>query len=171
MGLIKRSGILFNKSARLFGRLEDILLVLIVVMMILLAGYQIILRNFFDSGISWSDPLLRIAVLWVGLLGAMAATRDNNHIKIDLITKGVPEMGRRVIESISHLFSAAVCGIIAYHAARFVEMEYQDGMTAFADVPAWACEIIMPIGFGIMALRFFFNFISRAVGFKEEQPA
>ena len=54
---------------------ENGLLVLLLTGMILLAMLQIVLRNGWDTGLSWADPTLRVAVLWVTLLGAMAATR------------------------------------------------------------------------------------------------
>jgi len=38
----------------------------------------------------------------------------------------------------------------------FIGYEYEDGTIAFADVPVWLCQSIMPIGFGVMALRFFY---------------
>ncbi len=52
------------------------------------------------------------------------------------------------------LFTSAVCGLLAYHGARMVRMDYEAGLTAFAAVPAWACELIIPIGFGVSAVRF-----------------
>ena len=38
------------------------------------------LRNFFSIGFAWGDGLTRLAVLWLGLLGALAASRDGRHI-------------------------------------------------------------------------------------------
>ncbi len=61
---------------------------------------------------------------------------------------------------VTDLFSAAICGLISYHAARFVLMEKEEGMIAFGDIPAWWCEIIIPIAFGVMALRFFLFFLA-----------
>ena len=58
-------------------RAEDALLVILLTAMIVLACTQILLRNFFDSGIVWIDPLLRVMVLWLGLVGATVATRHN----------------------------------------------------------------------------------------------
>ena len=49
----------------------------------------------------------------------------------------------------------------------FVLMERADGMTAFAQVPAWVCESIIPIAFGIISIRyflFFFNHCTKLVG-------
>jgi len=146
-----------HKLSRLIHLLEDGLLVLTLGSMIALALTQIILRNLFDTGIEWSDPLLRVLVLWLGLLGAIAATRQNHHISIDVISRLLPKAGRIATGIISNLFSATICAVISYYAARFVMMEYQDGITAFASVPSWLCESIIPFGFGLMALRFLIN--------------
>ena len=68
-------------------RIEDALLVLLLSIMIVLATTQILLRNFFDLGFVWADPLLRVMVLWLGMIGATVATRDNRHIRIDLLSQ------------------------------------------------------------------------------------
>ena len=137
--------------------LENSLLIITLGSMILLALTQIILRNAFGMGLEWSEPLLRVMVLWLGLLGAIAATRKNQHITIDLLSRKLPHKLKAVSCAVSNLFSSAVCGVITYYSIQFVAMEYEDGMIAFANVPAWACEIIIPIGFGLMSLRFFIN--------------
>jgi len=143
------------QSAKLhITRVEGGLLVLMLTGMILLATLQIVLRNFWSTGISWADPTLRVAVLWVTLLGAMAATRDENHIQIDLLTRFLPERLKGYARLVTDLFSAFICGLLAWHGGRFVYFEWQDESILFASVPAWACELIIPIGFGVMTLRF-----------------
>ncbi len=141
------------------ARLESALMALLLTAMIVLASGQIVLRNVWDTGLAWSDPLLRVQVLWLGLLGAMAATRNREHITIDLLSRFLSPQWRRIARLVTDLFSAAVCALIAYHATLFVLMEKEDGMIAFGEVPAWVCEAIIPIGFGIMALRFALAFL------------
>ena len=141
--------------------LEDALLVLLLTAMIFLATAQIVLRNFFDSGISWGDPTLRLLVLWIALLGAMAATRDNNHISIDLLSHFLSPVNRARLQRLTNLFAAIVCMVITWHAARLVMMEKSDGSIIFASVPTWVGELIIPLGFGVMALRFLLNSFSR----------
>jgi len=121
--------------------------------MILLAVGQIALRNLFDTSVSWGDPLLRVMVLWIALLGAMAATRANNHIKIDLLSRFLSDRWIRRSNRLTHAFAAVICGIISWHASRFVLFEMEDGITLFSDIPAWICELIIPIAFALMALR------------------
>lgn len=146
-----------KKINNLIHLLEDGLLILTLAAMVLLALSQIILRNVFDTGIEWSEPLLRILVLWLGLLGAIAATKKNHHISIDVITRMLPQNGKLVTSIINNLFSAIICAVICYYSFRFVQMEYEDGIIAFANIPAWLCESIIPVGFGLMTLRFLVN--------------
>ncbi len=143
-----------GRLARMTATIEDGLLVTLLSAMIVLAGSQIVLRNLFDAGLFWADPLLRVAVLWVGLLGAMAATRDDNHITVDILSRVLSERARSAGRVITDLFTSAVCGLLAYHGARMVRMDYEAGFVAFTAVPAWACELIIPIGFGVIAVRF-----------------
>lgn len=136
---------------------EDALLALLLIAMVLLAVAQIILRNVADMGISWSEPSLRLAVLWMTLLGAMAATRRGKHISIDVVSQLVPRRIGSVIQRVTDLFSAGVCGVIAWHAARFVRDEWAAGALALGALPAWIAQIVIPAGFAIIALRFLFN--------------
>ena len=143
-----------KRAIRILHTVEDSLLVTILTAMILLAVSQIALRNLFDTSLSWGDPLLRIMVLWTALLGAMAATRMNNHIRIDLLSRFIPENLYRWVTRFTNLFAASICTIIAWHAYRFVMFEREDGIILFATVPAWVCELIIPIAFATMAIRF-----------------
>lgn len=144
--------------------LEDSVLVGLLLMMILLAVAQIFLRNFADASIVWADPFLRVSVLWIGLLGAMIAARNNQHIAIDIATRYLPDGLARFSAVVLALFTALVCGVVGWYAGIFVLDEYGYGTTAFAAVPAWACEVIMPVAFGLIAMRYLIIAVGVASG-------
>ncbi|MBD3645863.1 MAG: TRAP transporter small permease subunit, partial [Pseudomonadales bacterium] len=83
-------------STRIIHRLENSVLIVALVSMLTMALVQIFLRNFMDSGILWAESFLRILVLWVGVLGAMVATREDNHINIDVVSRYLSRSQRRV---------------------------------------------------------------------------
>ena len=139
---------------RVIHFIEDGLLVALLISMIVLSSGEIVLRNFFDLGIIWIDPLLRVLVLWAGLIGATVASRDNKHIRIDLITRLFSKRIHLFIQVFIGLFSAIVCGIIAWNGARWVLQDFNDKLTAFQGVPSWVLEIIIPIAFGLIAIRY-----------------
>ncbi|MFC1827987.1 TRAP transporter small permease [Thermodesulfobacteriota bacterium] len=136
-------------------RLEDGILVGSLAIIIVMAVTQIFLRNLFESGIIWGNALVRILVLWIGLLGAMVASRDGNHICIDAVTRYLPERVQDAVGFVSEMFTAAVCGIMAYYSLQFVKMEFEYGGMGFARIPSWVCEVIIPVAFAVIALRYF----------------
>ncbi len=139
------------------AKLELGLLVFIVLGMVLLAALQIILRKFFNSGILWGDIFLRQLVLWVSFIGASLATKDNRHINMDLLGRVLKGRWQFAAQILVHLFSAFVTVLLAKAAWTFVRSEIEYGSTVFNNVPSWYFEIIMPIGFALMALRFLLN--------------
>jgi len=145
---------LVARLLRATGAVEDAILVLLLAAMIALAGTQIVLRNLIGGGILWADPLLRVLVLWVGLLGAVAATRDDKQITVDVLSRLLPPRARAAGRVVTDLFTAAVTAFLAFHSARLVLDERAAGTTAFASVPTWVCELVLPIAFGVIALRY-----------------
>ena len=148
-----------STAIKTLHRLEDSLLVLLLGSLILLASTQIILRNLFDTGLVWADPLLRVMVLWLGLMGATVAAREHKHIQIDVLTRLFSKNASLLVQSTVDQFSAWVCLIIAWHGARWIQLDYADEITSFIGVPAWILEIIIPISFAIIGLRFFIQSI------------
>lgn len=135
-------------------RIEDALLVLLLSAMVVLAGTQILLRNLFDAGLLWVDPMLRVMVLWLGLIGATVATRDNKHIRIDLLSRFFDKNTHRAIQAVVGLISAATCLWIAWTGMHWIRLDYEEGVVSFTGIPAWLLEIIVPMSFALIGLRY-----------------
>ena len=148
--------------AKRLHRAEDALLVLLLTAMIVLASTQILLRNLLDSGFVWIDPLLRVLVLWLGLIGATVATRNNRHIRIDLLSKLFSRNTHRLIQSVIGQVSAWTCLVVAWYGFKWIQMDYVDEVISFAGVPAWLLEVIIPVTFALIGLRYLIMSVSWA---------
>lgn len=145
---------LLARLLRIVHTVEDLILVGLLLAMVGVAVTQIVLRNGFDGGFLWAETFLRVLVLWIGLAGAMAASRQHRHISIDLIGRFLPPVAHKVAIVFTALFTAAVCAALAYYSFDFVKIEYENPSIAFGNVPTWACESIMPIAFTVIGLRY-----------------
>lgn len=143
-----------NAISDMWARLERVLLITVLLTMITLAVVQIVLRNFFEMSFFWIDPFNRMLVLWLAILGAMVATREREHIAIDVLRHYSGQLWFAWMRRVTSVISAVLCGLMAYHSSRFVYEEYVYQTTTFSDLPAWPFELVMPIGFFVMALRF-----------------
>jgi TRAP-type C4-dicarboxylate transport system permease small subunit len=136
-------------------RVEDALLIVLLSSMITLASTQILLRILFDYGLIWADPLLRVMVLWLGLTGATVASRHNKHIHIDVLTRFFSKNLYLFVQTFVGLFTSWICLLVAWHGARWVQMDYVDELTSLGGIPAWMLEIIIPISFAVIGIRYF----------------
>lgn len=152
-----------------FQRLEDGLLVLILAGMVILTVIQILMRNLADSSLLWADPLIRIGVLWIGLLGAMIATRKGEHIAIDILNYYGSERQVKWGRALGALVSAGVAMLMAWVSLAFVQLEFEDGITAFGALPAWPFELIMPLAFLVIGIRYLIILIFPSVVEAEPQ--
>lgn len=133
---------------------EDAILVIILTGMILLAGSQIVMRNFLNVGVIWGDELLRMLVLWIALAGAVAASRTDKHINIAILDRFLPEKIKTAVKIVIHLFTAVVCGIVTWHSLAFVRTSHEFGDLLMGSVPAWIPQLILPVGFGLICYRY-----------------
>jgi len=144
----------WKRIDEIIDRTEHRLLVILLSLMILIAFSQIVLRNLFETGLAWGDPLVRNLVLWVGFIGAALATKEGKHINIDVVSRWMPPRGKIFIEAITNLFSCFICALLTFAALKFIKNEAQMGGTTFLGIPSWIPEIILPLTFGLMTLRF-----------------
>ncbi len=156
-----------TRALGLIYRLEDLLIAALLTGTMGLALFQIILRNVMGTGIVWGDVLVRILVLWIGMAGAMAATREGKHISIDVLTRFLSPGLRRLADSLTAFFAAGVCLAAAYFSLQFVLSEYAAGDLAFGRIPFWVCESVLPLAFAIIGLRYGVQFLIHATS----QPA
>ena len=143
-----------KQLTKIIHGLEDSLLVALLLAMIVLAGFDIIARLVFGGGVSWIPPLLRVLVLWIGLLGALVATRTREHIAIDLINRLAPDYIKKYLGASTSIFAGSVCLLIAWHSGIFVKFTKEFNDVAFNGIPAWPLQAIIPFTFGLAGLRF-----------------
>ncbi len=154
--------------AERWGRwLENALMTLLLSGLILLASMQILLRNVFSMGLAWGDGLVRLMVLWLALLGAIAASRENKQIKIDVLTRSLSGPLRRVAHFTTDVFTVIVTGLLAWHSWRFVQDSRIYGDTLLDDWPAWIFQLILPVGFLLICYRYFLRAIRQLLGKSE----
>jgi len=149
------------KFKQLLGRLEGagaaletILLVSILTAMMLVAVGQIVMREAFGTGFGWADELVRLMVLWLAMIGSIAACRENRHIRIDALSHVLPDIAVKLIRVLVDVFATFVCAVIAFQAWRYLQIEIEYGDEVLVNTPAWIAHSIMPAAFFLMAYRF-----------------
>jgi TRAP-type C4-dicarboxylate transport system permease small subunit len=138
---------------------ENALLIAMLGLMVTLAAAQIMMRNFFDTSIFGADQMLRLLVLWVAFLGAVAASREGKHIHVDAIARWLPERIKSGVVALTDFFTLIVCLVLSWQALRFIQSARTSAEMAFGSFPVWIAAIILPLGFTLIGLRYGLRFI------------
>ena len=133
---------------------ENIALVVLLGSIMLLAVGQILLREVFGTGFVWGDEAIKLMVLWLAMVGSIAAARDDRHIRIDALSHVLPDVAVRLTRILVAAFAAVVCAVVAWQAYRYLELEIEFEDTVLIDWPAWIVHVIVPLSFALVAYRF-----------------
>ena len=143
---------MIRRLDQFISKCEEIVLVGFLLGMLVLAFLSMFLRKF-SVGIFWSEEVLKHLVLWIGLMGASLATKFQQHIKMDALSFYFPKY-TTLLNRIAYLFSAIACFILCYASVKFVWTEYQFASKLEFGWPTWIFQLILPISFCIIGLRF-----------------
>jgi TRAP-type C4-dicarboxylate transport system permease small subunit len=147
------------------ARFEGWLIVLFLWQMVGFTFLQVLLRGLYTHGhlgwannlmghLEWSEPMVRLFVLWLTFLGASLVTRENKHIKIDLFTAVLPLHWLRIRDLILAVASVLIAAIMFKVCLDYTRLEKEFGSTLFLNLPAWIGQLILPIGFASIMFRF-----------------
>jgi len=147
-------------------RLEGWVIIFFLSLMVIFTFTQVCLRGLYTHGhaqwanammgrIDWSEPLVRLLVLWLTFLGASLITGESKHIKIDLFSTLLPKKWHPVREFILSIVCVIISATMLFVCAGYVKIEMQFGGTLFLSLPSWIGELILPVGFALILFRFF----------------
>jgi C4-dicarboxylate transporter DctQ subunit len=145
-------------TARIHGfldKLEEVFMATGLAFMILLTFIQVILRYVFDSGWVWSLEATTYTFAWLVLIGMSYGVRTNAHIAVDLMISRLSPMQRRLVSWVALILCLTYCGLMTYGGIVFVDRLMILGNEARdIPLPRWLLTGIMPIAFGLLAIRF-----------------
>ncbi len=150
-------------------RVESVYLVFLLASLVILSFVQISGRLLFNQGFTWADPIINHLVMWSALAGAVAATRTNEHINIDVFQRLLSPRGRAYIESGMFFVSVLICIVLIHASVRFIIDEYQMGPVIVAPIRSWILQLPIPASFLFIGLRFLILAIDRITGIGKQQ--
>ncbi|MDO8644185.1 MAG: TRAP transporter small permease [bacterium] len=165
---------------RLLDRLDRVLLVsekvlicLTLSLMLGISALQVVLRNLFNTGISWGDVFVRHMVLLLLFFGASLSTRNQRHIQMDVSSHLIPARLKPYLGLCLNAFCIFMNGVLFQASLKFMLDERQAATLLFGQVPVWWFLLSMPVGFGMITLRFTMNWIDNILvltGAKKAKP-
>ena len=144
-----------EQAARVGRWLENTVLTILLFGMIILATVQVLLRDFGAGSLVWADEAVRLMVLWLAMVGGIAAAREDRHISIDVLSRFLPRRVRAATAVLIDLFTIVVCLALTWYGWVMIRFALEDGDRLLGGLPAWPFQAIIPVAFACMAWRYF----------------
>jgi C4-dicarboxylate transporter DctM subunit len=140
-------------------RIEDGFLVAALGLMVLLSvsDLEIWAKLKIPIQIAGSESLTRHLTLIVGMLGGMVAARESRLLSIATLSQFLPKGLRRWTGLFGSVVALIITAYLAYAAYQFVSIERESGSALALGIPRWWLEAFLPLGFGAIALRLFWQ--------------
>jgi len=135
---------------------ENLVMAFVLAGLMILPLLEIVLRQF-HTGISGSTSIVQDLVLVTSMLGGAIAARENRLLALSSLKpllKGRVKSGATILSS---SFAAAVSAILCGASWKFFLTEKASGKVMAYGIPVWLLELILPLGFGLVALRLILN--------------
>lgn len=132
---------------------EHLLVSLVLAALVLLPLGEIVLRKLFQTGISGATAFQQHLTLLIGLLGGALAARERRLLALSTLMnflKGRWQVFARVFSS---AFAAGISVFLCVAAAQLVQTEKEAGKILAYGIPLWTIQLVMPVSFGVIALR------------------
>lgn len=143
---------------------ENTMVALTLAAMVILPLAEVALRKLFHAGISGGTAILQHLTLFIGLLGGALAARDNRLLSLSTLTNFLPERGKQIARIISGAFASVASVFLCVAGLQFVRAEQQGGGILAYGVPIWAVQLILPMGFALIAIRLLWRTADRWPG-------
>lgn len=132
--------------------IENGLLTVLATALLLGALVQIVGR-LFDAAPVWLDPAMRALTLWIALVGAVVASREQRQLHIDALVAHMPSPWRSLVRGLAASTTAAVCALLAYASYGFFALEAEAPGASFGFVQSHWLAAMLPVCFALMALH------------------
>ena len=140
---------------RILSHAEEFLLGILLASASLVLFANVVARYVFNWGFPWAEELVRYEIVWMVFLGGSAAARQGLHIGVDIVVKFAPRPLRKTTEALINLISLVFCLLVLFYGAKLIIQTRMFGQVSPAlQVPMWLVQLAIPVGGGLMALRF-----------------
>lgn len=152
--------------------LEALLLLacLLLLIMTLLIGADVLLRNIGLGGIAASNEISEDIIYLLTLLAAPGLLRQGQHIRVDIVLRVLPAKVGWLLEWVSDILGVICCLYFVWYGARVAAASFASGALSIKTLtmPEW--WLLAPMAPTFVLLSFEFLFRMHRLALAERRP-
>jgi len=114
---------------------------------------NVVARYLFSWPFEWAEEVTTIILLWCVFLGAALVAWKDEHLRMNVVSRMLPERAQRVLHGAATLCLVVTLGFLLYQSGRVVWFMASMGQrTAVTEMPSAIPHLAIPAGFALMLL-------------------
>jgi tripartite ATP-independent transporter DctM subunit len=113
---------------------------------------EIVLRRF-HTGISGAAAFVQHFTLIIGMIGGAIAARERRLLSFSTLSSFFKGKLKSIAAVVSNAAASAISAFLCVASVQFVLSEKSAGGRLAYSLPLWIIELVLPLGFGLIALR------------------
>lgn len=131
---------------KLFYKAEEAFVGVTIMVVTFLLFISIVLR-LFSLGITWSEELIRYAIIWITFIGSGICFRKGIHVGIDVLMDALPQKGKNVLGLIINVLAIIFMIFLIKYGFSLVMFSKGTGqITPALQVPMYWIYLAIPLG-------------------------
>ncbi len=124
---------------------------------------NVVLKNFFASGITWAEEYAKYAIMWITFGGCGAAARMNAHMSITALYDAVNDRMKSLLDYFIYTVGALFSAFMMVYGMRLVfSVMITNQVSPTMELPMEIIYASVPLGGALMFLRFITKIIEKA---------
>lgn len=135
-------------------KFEGKFLALLIGLMVAVIFLSTFLRFTKLAVIPWLEELARYLMIWIVLVGAGSAGKNNQHFTVDNFVKALPKSTHKPLFILRALLITVFSGIVVYLSLDLVgSIQAMGQLSPALRIPIWLIYLALPIGFILLAVH------------------
>ena len=132
---------------------ENMLVVLSLAGLMVLPLTEVLLRAFSLTGLSGSSSFVQHFTLMVGMFGGAIAAREGRLLALSTVATFMKGRFKAAAMIYSGSVAVAISVLLCDASVKFLLTEKIGGKLLAFGIPIWVIQLILPLGFGLVAIR------------------
>ena len=129
--------------------LVDYLSALILAIVTILVISQVVFRYVIDQPLAWSEELARYLIIWLTFLGASIGIRKYGHIRVEILSRILPQTWRRILQLLIDVMIITFLAIMVWQGV-YTSQTFMVFKSSAMSLPQGYVFLSVPVGAAVM---------------------
>lgn len=139
---------------KFYGKLEEILLAISLLIMVAVNFFNVISRYFIHASISFTEELLIMLLIWNTMLASALAFKYKAHLGLSVLTDLFPQRFQKIVVIVSSSAGVFLMGVLVFFGIKMIENQFEFNLrTPVLEMHESVISIAIPFGAALILLR------------------